>query len=291
MHGMTVIQMASKKHKLEIITVTPDMAAKLLELNNLNRPLSQAHVARISRQITDGKWVFNGDTIKIAENEDVLDGQHRLWAVVESQTAIETIIVYGVVREAFATIDTLRKPRSGSDTLAINGMMRYRQHASSALQWMIRYQRKVLTEYKSPGNKVENSDIEEAFKNHPQIAQAVERSAQLRSLANPGIMGFFYYILMNQNSELADTMMKTLEDPTGTAVSDPFYQLRAYFTADHHRAKNPVTTIALCIKAANASYQNQKIQRLNWRNIGKAAEEFPVLNVSSMARAPKKKVS
>ena len=47
----------------------------------------------------------------------ILDGQHRLWAVIESKTPVETIIIRGIAREAFATIDTVRAPRSGGDII------------------------------------------------------------------------------------------------------------------------------------------------------------------------------
>ncbi len=97
----------------KIITLTPEMAMSLLEANQNNRPLNHQHVDRIANQITKGKWKFNGDTIKLATNRDVLDGQHRLWAVVEAKQPIETAIIYDIEPEAFATIDTLRKPRSG----------------------------------------------------------------------------------------------------------------------------------------------------------------------------------
>ena len=77
MHG--VVTMAKTvKRKLEVITLTPEMATELLELNKHNRPLSDGHVRRIAAQIQEGKWKFNGDTIKIAVDHSVLDGQHRV---------------------------------------------------------------------------------------------------------------------------------------------------------------------------------------------------------------------
>jgi len=57
--------------------------------------MGATRVERIAKQIRQGKWKYNGDTIKIAATGDVLDGQHRLWAIIESKTAVETVIVYG----------------------------------------------------------------------------------------------------------------------------------------------------------------------------------------------------
>ncbi len=265
----------------QITIVTPQIAAELLEANQYNRPLNEQHVHRIARQIIEGKWKFNGETIKIATNNDVLDGQHRLWACIESKQSIETIIVRNIDRDAFATIDTLRKPRSGADILALNGVSHYRSTISVALQWLIRWQRKVLLEYRAPINRVENSDIELAFKNNPGIERAAERASKLRGLSSVGLICFFYFIMSNRNQELAERMITTLENPAGVSVNDPFFRLRAYLTTTQH--KDPIVTIAMMIKAANAAYEDREVRVLVWRNQGSNAEPFPKLEIGTTA--------
>jgi hypothetical protein len=194
----------------EIITLTPEEAAKLLNSNTLNRPLSDQHVQRIARQIIDGKWKFNGDTIKISVDNAVLDGQHRLWAVMEAKIPVETIIVRGIERDAFATIDTLRKIRTGSDTIALSGTLRHRQIIAPALSWMLRWQRGVLESYRAPENRIENSDIEEAFKAHPGMERAANDAMRVRSIGNPSIIAFAYYVMSNKNEEIAQQFMSIL---------------------------------------------------------------------------------
>src|SRR4051794_37109554 len=108
----TVTKIPPKVESGARVLVTPEMAMRLLDANKLNRPLTSGHAERIAQQIIQGKWRFNGDTIKISEDGDVLDGQHRLFAIIEAKIAVETIIVYGIKRDAFATIDTIRKTRS-----------------------------------------------------------------------------------------------------------------------------------------------------------------------------------
>ena len=262
----------------KIVTVTPEEAMALLEMNGSNRPLIDQHVKRIARQIVDGKWRFNGDTIKISSNNDILDGQHRLWAIIEAKIAVETIVVRGIEPDAFATIDTLRRPRSGSDVLALLGATNSRSTISVALQWLTRWQRKVLETYRAPINRIENSDIEQAYRDNPGIARAAEAASRLRGLANPGLIAFFYFVLTNRNPDLAERMMHTLENPAGVGINDPFFRLRAYFTSDKAR-KDPLTTIVYMIKAANAAYENRELKNLSWRNQGSFAEPFPTLNV------------
>jgi hypothetical protein len=276
----TIVSLAKEtKLPLEIVRITPEMASRFLELNTLNRPLSDVHVQRIAKQIKDGKWRFNGDTIKIADTNDVLDGQHRLWAIIEARKPIETVIVRGIKRDAFATIDTVRRMRSGGDVLALAGAQRYRNVAASALCWMLRWQRDVLTDYRAPKNKIENSDIEAAFDAHPRIVNAAERAMKLRGLANASVMTFVFYVLSNRDMELAERMMATLENPAGVALNDPFFRLRTYFTLDHHRPKDPIMTIALSFKAINAAAKGKSVEKLMWRNQGSKPEDFPFLDV------------
>lgn len=266
------------KNQPKVVTLTVEDATEMLECNKSNRPLNEQHVRRIARQITSGKWRFNGDTIKISSSNDILDGQHRLWAVIEAKMSIETIVVRGIEPDAFATIDTMRKPRSGSDLLALMGATGPRSTISVGLQWLVRYQRKVLENYKAPVNRLENSDIEEAYRNNPGMARAAERTSKLRAVTNPGILAFFYYILSNRNPDLAERMIHTLENPSGVGINDPFFRLRSYFMGAMVR-RDPVVAIALMIKAANAAHEGKEIKMLSWRNQGSTPEPFPTLNV------------
>ena len=281
MSSATVIKIPTQlKNSLpKIVTITPEMATALLEKNTNNRPLNEMHVKRLVRQIEDGKWKFNGDTIKISDEGAVLDGQHRLWAIIEAKTPVQLIVAYGIRQDAFSTIDTLRKVRTGADIIALSGTTRYRNVIASSLTWLLRWQRGVIVEHRAPENKIENSDIETAFDAHPEIIRAVERAVAVRRLCTASQMACFYYVLANRNQVLADRMMETLENPAKVALSDPFFRLRNYFTADHHKKKDPVTTMALSIKAANIAKDNRKSASLSWRSHGKHAEPFPTLDV------------
>ena len=277
MHGMSKTQ----KPSMEICIITPDDATKLLEANQQNRPLRQPHVNRIAREMSAGRWKFNGDTIKIADTGDVLDGQHRLWAIIESRKPIDTIVVHGIKKEAFSTIDTIRQTRTGADVLALNGIKKYRIVMASGLSWLIRLRRGVITDWSMPHNKIENSDIEVAAAENPDFSKAVERVMRLKGLCNPSLFAFLYYVISNRNYELAERMVTTLEDPAGIGVTDPFFRLRSFLTADHHKRKDPLMILAVSIKAINFADAGQKVQSLSWRCQGKNAEPFPTIGVKA----------
>lgn len=268
-----------KTLKAEPTIVTPALATQLLEMNRHNRPISDLHVKRLADQITRGLWQYNGDTIKIANNKEVLDGQHRLWAVITADKAIETLIVNGVEPEAFTTIDTLRKHRLPSDIVGMCGTTRNRNAIASALQWFVRYENGVLEDYRAPQHRVENEDVKRAFEKNPGIAGSVEQAVRVRGVVNPGVMGFFHYLLSLKNADLADRMIDIFDDPAGVSTRDPFFKLRAHFLDAKRRARrsDALTSIALMIKAANFAKAGQKIDALYWRNQGRSPEAFPVL--------------
>lgn len=274
-----VIPMRKSKNP-QVVTLTPDAAMALLEHNTLNRPLSDPHVKRIAGQILDGKWRYNGDTIKVSDDGMVLDGQHRLWAIVEAKKPVETIVVHGIHRDAFATVDTLRKPRHGADILALNGLSQHRAVVSSALQWLLRYQKGAFdTGISRPENRVEVADIEEAYSAHPTMVTAVERAKGLRYLANPALIAFVYFIAYNRDPVLADQMMDTLDNPSGTRATHPFFVLRGWMLnqkAKGHRIDG-VTVAAVMVKALNAAKAGKRIERLMWRKQG--GELFPDLEI------------
>jgi len=100
-----------------LIEVTADLAHELLEMNiSGQRSLSQSAVERYATDMASYDWIFNGAAILISNENKLIDGQHRLNAIVESGTPQVLLIVRGVSTEAMQTVDTNRR-RSYADTL------------------------------------------------------------------------------------------------------------------------------------------------------------------------------
>ena len=145
-------------------TITPEVAKALLENNTNNRSITQGHLALIKSEILLGKWQYNGQPIIIGESGRLLDGQHRLTAVVETGIPIDTVIMRGINEDAFVTIDT-GKIRGGSDVLSIAGS-KHGNHIASAI-------RKVLEQFggskKCQGkysHKISNSEYLVMYEEH-----------------------------------------------------------------------------------------------------------------------------
>lgn len=99
--------------------ITPEIAKEYLKFNKANRPLSKTTVLYFAEQMKKGLWKLNGEAICFAEGGMLVNGQHRLNAIVQSDCPIKTFVVRGVSTDSFATYDTGRG-RTASDIFAIS---------------------------------------------------------------------------------------------------------------------------------------------------------------------------
>ena len=69
--------------------VTPNLASKWLEGNACNRRLNQQHAERMAQAMRDGCWKTTHQGIAFDTNGTLVDGQHRLWAIVQSGCTVK----------------------------------------------------------------------------------------------------------------------------------------------------------------------------------------------------------
>jgi hypothetical protein len=100
--------------------VTPEMAAKWLEGNTHNRPLNEAAIDRLVRDMQSGRWRLTHQGIAFDENDILIDGQHRLWAVVISNVTVPMRVFFNESAASMAAVDT-GHIRSNLDVMHLTG--------------------------------------------------------------------------------------------------------------------------------------------------------------------------
>lgn len=79
--------------KSEIVDISPDIASKLLSTgNNDNRKIRRSSVLRYANQMSSGKWVLTHQGLALDQFDNIIDGQHRLHAVVESGVTVKMMV-------------------------------------------------------------------------------------------------------------------------------------------------------------------------------------------------------
>jgi hypothetical protein len=82
--------------KTKLVVVTPEKAATFLEGNTHNRTLRDARVQQYARDMRNDVWHLTHQGIAFDTDGTLTDGQHRLWAVIESSKTIQINMTTGV---------------------------------------------------------------------------------------------------------------------------------------------------------------------------------------------------
>jgi hypothetical protein len=122
-----VVELPTGPVVITVEDVDPDTAEAWLDpetVNTHNRTKQDDRVAALARDMESGAWVFNGDTIRFCIDDNgktfLGDGQHRLAAIVASDTVQPCLIVRGLPDAAQEVIDT-GKVRTFGDSLKLDG--------------------------------------------------------------------------------------------------------------------------------------------------------------------------
>ena len=107
-----------------VLNITPDMAKVMLEKNmKNNRRLNHNTVKRYARIMKAGGWNLTHQGIAFDDKGELIDGQHRLEAIVMANVPVKMMATYNVEHvdgEAF-TIDTGAK-RTTQNIIQISGI-------------------------------------------------------------------------------------------------------------------------------------------------------------------------
>jgi hypothetical protein len=101
-----------------LVLITPETAERWLTRNTTNRKIRPHHVGNLASDMEAGMWQITGESIKFDNAGNLIDGQHRLSAIVRSGQAVTMLVVSGLLPESQKVMDSGAK-RSASDALKL----------------------------------------------------------------------------------------------------------------------------------------------------------------------------
>lgn len=256
--------------------ITPDLARELLADNSHNRNLRSARVVQLAEAMRRGEWVLNGETIKIAEDGTLLDGQHRLRAVVDSGVAVESLVLRGLPTEVQDTVDTGRRRRL-ADLLAIEGHTD--AHAlAAALNMLYRFRTGGRIDYSHAGAPSAQQAIG-LIEAEPEIRDSLREARRVtKQIGGPiGIFAALHHLFSEVDPEATKDFFDRLADGAELAKDDPVLHLRNQLGRPHKDrtyAQSASNTAALIIKAFNLRREGRRTDLLSF----KKTEKFPTIN-------------
>jgi len=213
------------KLKTDIIKITPELAKEWLTRNlPTNRRLSDRSVLQLEHAITKGQWRVTGDSIKFDANDALIDGQHRLRAVIRAGRPIESRVVWGVSSDSFDAIDRGRI-RTPAAILGIRGE-KNTAHLAAALRILYCYRAGAMHEMYQAKDIVTPQDLEDLLEKEGGMRESVRAGMRAKDILSPGSAAFLHYIFSQQDQGLCKVFFDRLVDGEELKKTDTLYKLR-----------------------------------------------------------------
>ena len=265
-------------------TITPARAMEMLDTMDGNRPLRQGWIENLTEMMREGTFdPNNGEAIKFNVQGELIDGQHRLWAIVESGITQTMLVIRDVTPRAIYTVDVGPR-RTFMDVLTIN---RYenRTHLATTVMGAHSYVYGYMdnpTSYRRPSHEqalhflrsYEDSLLAAARKSTSMTTRGTEHGKVL----TPSVYGTMYWLLSKYDVEEADAFFDRITLGDGLVKDDPVFTLRRTMAGLRNRKNNSMDVTylrAITIKTWNAWIQGHPLKLLRWQPGGSKAEPFP----------------
>jgi hypothetical protein len=245
------------------VMVTPELARQLLEKNNHNRPVSEKRVNYYARQIEDGDWKLNGESIIVARDGTLLDGQHRLLAIMLAGVPIQALVVRNVDRKAFATIDG-GSVRTIADIYGIDGEEHPKTLATAA-----RFLDNLLA---GRGAGTDRGRLAPEYarriiKSHPGLKNSLWFVTLIRprlQRVSEALLVALHYLFAQKNVIGADQFIEQVIKGVSLKETNPAYLFRQFIINSHQdKKKLPANLVATkLIKAWNEWGAGRSLKQL-----------------------------
>jgi len=156
--------------------------ATALARRRRSRAIGEAY----ARDMVAGHWPFTGDAIRFDIDSNLIDGQHRIKAIIESGVTLPFVLVFGLDPKTKHALDMGRK-RSAADVLALKGYTQSTRLQGAARQLL-------LIKHNSYSARITTAEIEDIVERHPKLAECTHHFNNTRDIS-PSLLTALYYIL------------------------------------------------------------------------------------------------
>lgn len=257
--------------------INPQIAQEYLTHNISNRPVRDSIVKMYANQMKEGLWVLSNDSIAFSASGHLLNGQHRLKAVISSGATCEFNVIRGLSEDSFVAMDNGYNRTSGN-VFYLNEIPSSTTVAAIVKRKML-YENRRLTAINVSGgpgggsnNKLGNAQLLDEYNKHSEAYQNISRDSQKlygksRLMTQADYGGFLAYLSLCAKHPY-DVVFDFFKEFTeiSKVTNDVIVQLRQRFVNDKIGTTRMTATARqkLLIKAWNAYVTGKTVKRLNY---------------------------
>jgi hypothetical protein len=212
-----------------ITKVTPEMATLWMKQDRQgNRPIRRLAVEEYTRDMKSGVWNLATDAIAFNDAGQLLNGRHRLLAIIESGVTIDSIILLG--KTTVYDIDG-GVHRGPSDYFHLRGVANSTRCAAACrivAEWEINRLASMLN------IKHSVSELWKVWERHPGLIRSVEYvqgfpQGKLVQIGHQSTLMAFHYLFATEDQALSDAYLDGVVTADGVRSTDPVALVRDRF--------------------------------------------------------------
>lgn len=250
--------------------MSPEWARSLLALNTSNRPVNARRVAELVKAINEGQWLLSHQGIAIGSNQVLLDGQHRLHAIILADKTVPILLSTDCDPNTFRVVDTGQK-RTAGQVLAIESV-RNAHTVAATCRVLMAYEAVPHQLWTSHNVAYTNADIHSWFLPRADALQeAVHRGVCLYwrfSLVKATGLSAFIYLASSAGweGETLDRFLTQLCDGVDLKENNPVFSFRRALINGNvgqisvNSAKSSQALVASLIAVFNAWLQKKNVK-------------------------------
>ncbi len=247
---------------VEMVTLSPALATVLLRRNEANRPISAVGLERLKRDISEGRWLFNGEGIVVSRDGKLNDGQHRCRAVIETERSIRMVIAFGPERESRLTLDQ-GVARTVGHYLGMHGHSDPNNLGVVAnYVWQYKTRNRLGSGGSDRPTKTQALQTAEHYKQIPASLQFVTRPG-VGAICPRSMLAFAHFAITEVAGDRADVFMDRLIKGASLVEGDPILICRNKLI-ETRSAANIQARASLIFKAWNAHTNGERPRTLLW---------------------------
>lgn len=256
--------------------VAPELAEEWLGKNVHNRNIRERLVAAYARDMAAGAWRLSGEAVKFSRTGALLDGQHRLHAVVRAAVPVEMLIVRGLDPLTQQVMDS-GATRTADDALRLRGGSSYYPVLAATARLCVRATAGLGMDT-GGGFKVTNSEVLGYIDATPDLLPAVEMASTHRNHIDVplSVLAYAVWRLSAVDTNACNLFITKLADKTLMTKGDPILALHNRLTEIRRNGRHASRTdyVSLIFRAWN-----------HWRT-GKSVQSLPLSTAAGQVDVP-----
>lgn len=262
--------------KTQLMVIDPAKAEHWLKNNFRNRPISEDVVRAYAADMTAGRWTVTHQGLAFNDRDELIDGQHRLRAIILSGCTVQTMVTFGLpskIKDSeMTTMDCVDRGRTRSvaDQLKIQHGMKHGSVIAALAAALANICEGRKTRRLSVGQTLE---IYRAFGEH--AGWVIERRPKKPGMRATGVLAGFVFALAAAGEEAPRIrkLYQSLMSQVGPGPKTAMLQLRRFLTSDDAKLLNRGTDRGLAelvLEAIRLDLAGGQVERLELSPAGVA---------------------